>query len=267
MGIGLVILLMMSFVWVDFQWWDSELSYSEALALVLPNGQGSWITWGLIFVLASPALSLMYTGVRWIFGIGGRNRWFHGMTTVFFVLGVVSLLYAGWGLSEEFDTPATLSHKEVFSQLNSDTLYLSVNEDPHFLGRSNDEDGNEFLELYTETAESRIYGGGVEFRIEQTDRIQFYYEIEYEARGSRLADAGKYAKEIKWYTQLVGNQWSVDPFIATPKSSPYRGQKIRVVLYVPLNKTVCVSSHWSWISWQNEFKDRCLTHNENGWQK
>lgn len=267
MGMGLVILLMMSLVWVDFQWWDSELSYSEALALVLPNGQGSWITWGLIFVLASPALSLMYTGVRWIFGIGGRKRWFHGMTTVFFVLGVVALLYAGWRLSEEFDTPATLSHKEVFSQLNSDTLYLSVKDDPYFLGRSNDEDGNEFLELFTETAESRIYGGGVEFYIEQTDRNQFYYEVEYEARGGRLADAGRYAKEIHWQTQLEGNHWSVDPFISTPKSSPYRGQNIRVVLYVPLNKTVCVSSHWRWISWQSEFEDRCLTHSENGWKK
>ncbi len=252
---------------MDFQWWDSELSYLEALNLLLPQGQGIWITWGIVLVLAGPALSLMYTGVRWIFGIGGRKRWFHGMTTLFFIFGIVALFYGGWVLSEEFDTPATLSHREVLGQIQSDTLILKVSEDPYFIGRSSEEEGNEFLELYTETSSARVYGGGVEFRIEQTDRNQFYYEIEYEARGSRLADAGKNAKDIQWKSELRGNEWSVDPFIFTPKSSPYRGQKVRVVLYVPLNKTVCVSSNWSWISWQDEFEDRCLTHQEGGWQK
>jgi hypothetical protein len=264
---GIVILMMASLVLVDFQWWDSELSYSDALNLLLPFGQGVWITWGIVFVLAGPALSLMYTGVRWIFGIGGRKRWFHGLTTVVFIFGLVALFYGGWILTEEFDTPATLSHKEVLSQINSDTLILKVNDDPFFLGRSGDDDGNEFLELYTETSDSRVYGAGVNFRIEQTDRGQFYYEVEYESRGSRLAEAGKYAQEIRWNTQLEGNQWSVDPFIFTPKSSPYRAQKVNVVLYVPFNKTVCVSTNWSWVSWQNEFEDRCLTHLEGGWQR
>ncbi|MEN9394723.1 MAG: hypothetical protein RL362_944 [Bacteroidota bacterium] len=267
LGMGIVILMMASLVLVDFQWWDSELSYAEAMNLLLPFGQGVWITWGIVLVLAGPALSLMYTGVRWIFGIGGRKRWFHGMTTVFFVFGIVALFYGGWILTEEFDTPATLSHREVLSQINSDTLILKVNDDPYFLGRSSDDDGNEFLELYTETEDSRVYGAGVNFRIEQTDRSYFYYEVEYESRGSRLAEAGKNAQEIRWNSQLEGNQWSVDPFIFTPKSSPYRAQKVRVILYVPINKTVCVSPNWSWISWQNEFDDKCLTHLEGGWQR
>ena len=144
-----------------------------------------WLTCGLVFVLASPALSLMYTGVRWIFGIGGKNRWFHGMTTLFFVVGIGALCYSGWCISEEFDTPATLSSKEVFTNLISDTLFLHVNDDPYFLGRSNTWDSNEFLELYTETSDYRVYGAGIEMKIEETDRAQFYYEVVFIVTGKR----------------------------------------------------------------------------------
>ena len=267
LGMGIAILLMATLVLVDFQWWDSELSYTDALSLLLPDGQGVWLTCGLVFVLASPALSLMYTGVRWIFGIGGKNRWFHGMTTLFFVFGMGALCYSGWRISEEFDTPATLSSKEVFTNLNSDTLFLHVNDDPYFLGRSNTWDSNEFLELYTETSDYRVYGAGIEMKIEETDRAQFYYEVEFESQGSRLADAGNNAKAIQWTSSIEGNVWKVDPFIFTPKSAPYRGQKVRVTLYVPLNKSVSVSNHWNWVSWQEEFNDRVITHRDSGWEK
>ncbi len=264
-GLGIAVLLMGSLVLTDFQWWDSDLSLMQAMDLLLPNGHAIYLIWGIVLVIVGPALSLMYTGVRWIFGIRGRMRWLHGMTTVFFIAGLVMLVYGGWLISEEFDIPASFQVRELPKDVHSDTLYVDILADPYFFGRRGKE--HEFLELFKQTNDSRIYGAAVEIELVQTERADFYIEKEFSSNGRRLSDAGCLAKQIRWNESFEGNHWKIDPFISTPLDAPYRGQKIRVSIFVPIGKYVCLDKNWGWLSWREDFVDCCVASTNNGWEK
>jgi phage shock protein PspC (stress-responsive transcriptional regulator) len=264
-GLGIAVLLMGSLVITDFQWWDSEMSLMQAMDLLMPNGHAMYLIWGTVLVIVGPALSLMYTGVKWIFGLKGKMRWLHGMTTVFFILGLVMLVFGGWLIAEEFDTPASFQIREVPQDLNSDTLFVDILPDPYFFGRRGKDD--ESLELFKQTQDSRIYGAAIEIELVQTERTDFYIEKEFSSHGSRLTDAGWSAKQIQWKEKFEGNHWKIDPFISTPLDAPYRGQKLRVSIFVPVGKYVCLDKNWGWLSWREDFIDCCVASTNNGWEK
>src|SRR3989344_7613140 len=108
---------------------DTDLSYSiyDMMHSVFPNDLPIELAIiGLVLFLGLPLLSMIYGGVRCLFGIKQKNKIVSYTSTILWLTGLAFIIYVVYQISDDFKDDATSKQSIELVSSKSDTLYLSV---------------------------------------------------------------------------------------------------------------------------------------------
>lgn len=136
----------------------------------------------------------------------------------------------------------TLSEEDFKKKINSNTLYLMVNDkhDHTFEWEIRDHDSDNFPWSAAMDADS-VWIGQVTLDIVRSTSDSFELSQTVQARGSNRKSAYENTKAISYSVRTEGNKIYFDPSFLLSKGNKYRGQKVKLVLKVPVGKSVYLS--------------------------
>lgn len=78
-----------------------------------------------------------------------------------------------------------------------------------------------------------IYSNNISIEIMETDAPVAYLQVEKLAKGKSAEDARKRAEKIKYAFKIEGNVLQLDNYLVSAVENKYRGQEVRLYLYLP----------------------------------
>ena len=228
---------------------------------VAPDGIGEYMLAGIALIVLSPAIGLLYTGIHYLLGLTFKRKWIYLFSAFSLIAGLLICTYTGIRLGKEFNTEGVISKTVQSPDVNADTLYLNIANDPYFIGRGDDEE--DVLEMVSMEGNTRVLSAGVEVRLMDTDRSYFWIEVTQNARGRNLSQAGNIANQMDYNYSWEKNVLTLNPYFKIPDGIPYRAQSIEVVVHIPEGKKVLLNERWGWVSWRDEWTNHTVI-NLNG---
>ncbi len=258
-GISLLFLITIFMAWSD----GGDLIFfggniQDFTSWVAPDGLGEYMLAGIALIVLSPAISLLYTGIHYLLGLTFKRKWIYLFSTFSLIAGLLVCTYTGIRLGKEFDTEGVISKTVQSPDVNADTLYLNIANDPYFIGRGDDEE--DVLEMVSMEGNTRVLSAGVEVRLMETDRSYFWMEVTQTARGRNLSQAGNRANQMDYNYSWEKNVLTLNPYFKIPEGIPYRAQHIEVIVHIPEGKKVMLNEHWGWVSWRDEWTNHTVTN-------
>jgi len=252
-GIGMLIALMIALTAADshvFEWSGSDLGFFNTYVWSDP-AMGIWILVALVLVMGAPALGMLYSGIRLLMSTTKRIPFLGSCLVGLFIVGVIIAFWAGSNIAREFSRHAEFKTDLTWpTRETGDTLYVSVMENPHFLGRN--ERQRSISDLVKEEGDSVYYGEPISVQFEPASSNQFAIRIVRKSEGRDLHQAGGFANNIQYDYHISGNQLELASVFSSPKGDLYRGQHIDIIVYVPMGKKVHMGKNISWLSWFDE---------------
>ncbi len=196
---------------------------------------------GLFLVVAIPAFSLIYSGIRILLGSKTRNRTLSISLTGLWVVGVILCFYAGTMIGKSFSTKETI--KEIIAIDNTnDTIILkpfeTIEEDTReakiFLGFN---DNAVFFGKDEKTL--NIPMRNLDIVKSETDEVSA--TVKKSARGNNRSKAGKKAQAIVYALQHNGSAISFPSHFEVNVKEKYRAQDVAVRLSIPEGKIIYLS--------------------------
>ena len=256
-GISLLFLITIFMAWSD----GGDLIFfggnlQDFTSWVAPDGLGEYMLAGIALIVLSPAISLLYTGMHYLLGLTFKRKWIYLFSTLSLIAGLLVCTYTGIRLAKEFDTEGVISQTVQSPVAIGDTLYLNIANDPYFIGRGNDEE--DVLEMVYMEGNTRVLSAGVEVRLMETDRNDFWMEVTQTARGRNLSQAGNRANQMDYNYSWEKNVLTLNPYFKIPDGVPYRAQSIEVIVHVPNGKKVMLNERWGWVSWRDQWANHTI---------
>ena len=121
--------------------------------------------------------------------------------------------------------------KENINLQPNDTLLIKFKYNDYYSKSINDR--NDFKITQDSTKTDVIYSNNVCLRIEKTDSMLPYIQIEKEAKGKSLSEAKQRAEQIKYEYKIIGNQLIFDNYLLTDLKNKFRDQEIEITLFLP----------------------------------
>ena len=122
---------------------DVDFSYSiyDMMHSIFPNDLPiEFAIIGLVLFLGLPLLSMIYGGVRYLFGIKQKNKIVSYTSTILWLTGLAFIIYVVYQISDDFKEDATSKQNIELVSTKSDTLYLSLKKyDKYGLSKNADE--------------------------------------------------------------------------------------------------------------------------------
>lgn len=192
---------------------------------------------GLLLLIGIPIISLMYGGIKLLFKL--KHTW------IGVGIGLTALWIAGWiacgvvalQLSGDFAKKANVVTSIDLEQPQADTLFLSTSKDrfktdKHHWGHSHDD-------LLIDFDEDNVYIGHAELDIVESnnDSIISVEIIKY-SRGESKKDAMIRAADVAYHYSQNDSSLSFSPYYSFPKENSWRVQRVKVIVYLPVGKSV-----------------------------
>jgi hypothetical protein len=265
-GIGLLIGLVAMLAFSEMNFFGFDGNNWDALNTVIFANDGTLYVFviGVILAMGAPAIALLYAGIKLITGAQGRIKGFAVSLTALFIIGVLLLVYGGIKTGREFASDAELTQSYVLTENVGDTLNLEVATDPIFIGRTSHH--NEFSNLVKIKTDSTYYGEPVSLNFEPTTSKQFKMVIKKKSKGKNMEQAGFYARNIHFNSNIMGDTILLDPHFSTPVTDLYRGQEIEITILVPIGKFVNFGKNTSLMHWYGE-EGKVMQMDEDGFSE
>lgn len=200
-------------------------------------------SWNIVFPAAIiaviiPLIALLYGGLKMLFGLKQQIKGLAlGLTVIWFIsAGIV--FYFGMETSREFMKKEEFSKLHPLNQLQSDTLYLSVNTDPYFPEHIGSVSNHEALEMISIESDKIVYGTPKLNVVENLRDSVFEIVVFRAAHGADKRSAILRAENIDYQFHQQSNEVKFDPFYTCPKDDFLRNQSIYIEVRVPPGKSV-----------------------------
>jgi hypothetical protein len=266
--VGLLILffVFVLFFAADYELFDNAITFEQFRNFLFPESDHAQsLMVGLFFIIAIPALSAIYSGIRLITGYRKKMKWWSWIAGTTILVGAVLVTLSGLSIAHEFKSESHLKTNINLDTLNTQELIVDVKDDDIFLGRDYSHK-DDFFDLLKLEGHNMYMGSPVELNFEPTDMEHFSVRIERSCHGSRLAQAGELASNIEYHYSLSNNVLLLDPYMSIPEGQPYRGQQINIIVFVPKGKKVKMGNNVGLIYWRDVY-GRTLTMGDTGWDE
>ena len=223
---------------------------SEWMGVIFNSSSEYDMAWiALTMILGIPFIMLVYGGFRLLLGIKERNRIVGISATVLWVSGLALGLYCGLDLATEFaETGRT--REIVTVSTSSDTLILrgiepsdqEMGEDDSRIRRKIRKSGNNQDWEFINMEEKLVRFGCPDISIEKAGGDSFQIEIIRYAQGFDKKDALNRARGINYQAPAI--QDSIVEFLPVASfstSDKWRAQDIKIIIRVPVGKSVFLS--------------------------
>lgn len=148
------------------------------------------------------------------------------------IIAVAILISIGVQQATEVAYDGKTVEKATIIMQPTDTLYLKFKYNDYYSKDINDRENFKFVQDSADI--EMIYSNNVGIKILATDAKFPYIQIEKSARGKTFQEAKKRADKIKYNFKIVGNSILLDNYILTEISNKFRGQEVKIFLYLPM---------------------------------
>jgi phage shock protein PspC (stress-responsive transcriptional regulator) len=113
----------------------------------------------------------------------------------------------------------------------NDTLYVKFRFNDYYTKDINDREDFKFVQ--DSANQDLLYSNNVRLEIMPTDEKSAYIQIEKSANGKSFNEAKGRAEKITYNIKVTGNQLVLDNYFLTDVKNKYRGQEVKLFLYLP----------------------------------
>ena len=264
-SIGMLIAVVTGSFFANYEIFGNTTNWEIVKQLIFKNDGTLWmIVIGLLLVVLSPILAILYAGVRLIVDKGRTVRgigW--SLLALFFIGGIMTALGGGKMITEFRKDGEVVTTNAV--ELNAtDTLYIDVMPDTVFTGREiNGHD--DFFDMIKIENDRVVYGEPISFYIETSRSSETpKLVVTKSSQGQNLIEAGERASRIEYNYTIEGNRIQLAPLFQTLKDEPFRGQHVDIELELPEGTMVKFNENIGFISWYNEYISAVARVGEEG---
>ena len=198
----------------------------------------------LMLVIGIPVFLIVYKIIKKIFKIEGEHPWFRTGALVFWIAGVILFFAMATSIASEFSKEA--SHKSVVQLIQplTDTLFINTANDP--LLDDVDMDGPFGIGIGKKWQiggrnDNMFVENNVELDIEKAVGTEFQLVKIVSARGRSEEEAYENAAKLDYSIIQADSAVTFSKYYPLPKKSLVRAQKVRLILKVPVGKSVYLS--------------------------
>jgi phage shock protein PspC (stress-responsive transcriptional regulator) len=225
----------------------------------------SHYTMGLIGValfFGIPFLMMIYGGVKLLFKIHYRNRWLNISAGIFWLIGLITMLFVGISTGQDFSENGKVK-EPVLLNTNRDTLYLSMapgKELYEHLGVNEedledyDDDGNRHRVrrrhsdyVVAKANDKKFIVGYAQLNILPASGDKFELYIIKKARGADKRAAVERAKMIDYKIIASDSAILFNEIFTVAANEKFRVQEIEVILKVPKGKVIFLDKNMAGI--------------------
>lgn len=215
-------------IWSNYSIYDfNEIFFNDSFDF--------WIAFvGVILSFGVPFFAIAYAGYSILFqpksspkgiGFGMLGAW---------ILGIICSMYVVLSTVSEFSKEEIVTETIEIEQPMNDTLVIQQAENTLKRYRSNHSYNDYIIKVDREL----IYLSDVDIDILESRTDSFKVEIIKSAHGEYFDEAEERASNIDYSVKQDINLLMPSPFFSMPIQDKLRNQKVRVLVYVPMDKTV-----------------------------
>lgn len=217
----------------------SSFSLPVFLRIFLDGKDQSIAVAGLFLVIGIPLLMLIYTGSRLIFRFKSPSRFVGIPAFSLFMGGLIITGFMGFGLLKSFNHKAIDAREYKLVQPINKTLVIGVKQDKRLSELGYDENrwgiGNWNM---ISSGDTNIYFGLPTLEFIRSESDSFHLSVYAMARGEDYRQGISRAKKVIYQFLQSDTLLLLDPYFFLPKEEKYRGQKVKLVVRVPIGKSV-----------------------------
>jgi phage shock protein PspC (stress-responsive transcriptional regulator) len=191
---------------------------------------------GLLLFSIVPIVFLVYTGIKLLFNLKFKNKYFNRVAASFFGAGIILVLMSVAYLVKEFSVEAKIKTSIPLLAVGADTLYVDVRE---LSSSSGKEDriafNNAHLILFDDDT---FLMEDVDLTIEQSDKPIFQLVRTVNARGRSIREANLAANQANPIIEQNDSTLLFESGFKLSKNNIWRNQRVSYKLKVPVGKTV-----------------------------
>jgi phage shock protein PspC (stress-responsive transcriptional regulator) len=199
---------------------------------------GTFVLFAIIVVALIPIISMIFVGIKLLFGIQGKNKRTAIIVSIIWLLGAGSLILTGIDLGMNFREHVEIDYEVPLDMDSTNVLIVDVKRDNIF---SNHIEYNQIWN-YTELVkvkEDKIFLGYPELRITQKeDSTDFEVLLYKKSNGLTNKDAINKAEKINYNIDVQKNKLSLAPYFIIDKEDKLRNQQTIIEIKIPLGKKI-----------------------------
>jgi len=226
---------------------DTDFSYSiyDMMHSIFPNDLPIELAViGLILFLGLPLLSMIYGGVRCLFGIKQKNKIVSYTSTILWLTGLAFIIYVVYQISDDFKEEATSKQNIELVSSKSDTLLLSVKDfDKYGLNGDDDFDSRILIDNWTllkkDGKTTSLGYPRFDIVLNEIDSVELI--AIKSASGIDKREALYRAKHISYNISQKDSLIEFNPQFDIQDGDKWRNQNLRLVLKIPVGKVVFLS--------------------------
>lgn len=251
-GIFLAIGFISSFFRANDVIWISSMgisNFSFPVFLKLFLGSSEMITLaliGLALFIGIPLLMLVYNGIKMIFGYKSKKRFIGISSFTLWFAGLILCLIVGLGILSSFSHKSVITKKTVLVQPQNNLLKVYVKKD--IMIDSLAEYESKFVIgqwNLVATNEKSIRFGLPELKIVSSENENYQMVTYYTSKGTDKEDADNRIRRIEYKFNQNDTALILDPYYILPENEKWRAQNIKVVIKVPVWKSIYLSPETS----------------------
>ena len=147
------------------------------------------------------------------------------------ILSIGALITLGVRQATEVAFENKVVEKQLINLNPKDTLFIKFKNNDYYAKNINNNDDFRFVQ--DSANHNLIYSNNIEFEIMQTDDKIPYIQIEKTANGKSFNEAKQRAQKIQYGFKVIGNQIILNNYLLTDVINKFRGQEVRLFLYLP----------------------------------
>lgn len=224
-----------------------NFSYSlQDLLLTLTSapGETNMIIIAMALLIGIPALMLIYSGIKRLFGIKVQNRFIAPAAAVLWTIGLILCLYTGSKIGRHYSKKSVIKETISIKNPSSDTLYLSTSNENAYL---TEEENESHVKLncwnYIKTSTRDIAFGYPELTIEKSETDSFDLIEIKSGREENSKEASSIARVINYDVQQTDSLVNFSPVFNLPNEKRFRDQQLKLVLKVPVGKVIYLNKN------------------------
>jgi len=247
-GIFLIIGLISSFVKSSDVFWVSSFgisNFSIPLFLKLFLFSSTQITLaivGLSLFIGVPLLMLVYNGIKMIFGYKSKKRFIGISSFTLWFAGLILCLIVGLSIASNLSHKSIVTKNNILKQPANGILNIYIKND----NISDSITGYESKLVIGQWNLVSVNGKSLRFglpelKIVSSENEKFQMIAYYSAKGTNKSDAEIRIKNIEYKFTQNDTALILDPFYMLPEKETWRSQNVKIVIKVPLWKTIYLS--------------------------
>jgi phage shock protein PspC (stress-responsive transcriptional regulator) len=224
---------------------SNHFSLYEFCSMVLPADLSiQLVIITIILFLGVPLLSLIYAGIRHLFGIKQKNKIVKYTANILWIIGVILVFYVGSIIGSDFSQQANNRQKIEIKQPSGDILYLDLKPNPDediyhsHHNRYYDRMGD-WIMIFKDENKFRIAYPEMSIVASETDSFELV--AVRTSFGYDKKEAVNRAKNIGYSIAQNDSLILFDSFFDLKTEDKLRAQELKIILKVPVNKSIYLS--------------------------